>query len=69
MNVDASELNILQLAVYFECENLVRYIIKEHKYNNAATRQMKGLDPRIILAPIFSEGNDEMATVRLALLC
>ena len=68
MIVDANELNLVQLAVYYECENLVRYILKEHKYSYPATRQLKSLDPRIILAPIFKDDNDELSLVKLAIM-
>ena len=58
------QLNLLQFAVAHGQEDLVRYILSDHKYTSTATRQLKTLDSRIILA---SEDEDETLTLRLAL--
>jgi len=57
------QLNLLQFAVAHGQEDLVRYILSEHKYTSTA-RQLKTIDSRIILA---SEDEDETLTLRLAL--
>ncbi len=44
-------------------EQLVKYIVSEHKYIQVATRQLKTLDPRVILA---TGVEDETLTLRLA---
>ena len=61
-----SSLNILQIAVLLRREALVQYILNEHKYVSTVNRQVKTVDPRVVLASI--EGFDnELATVTLAL--
>ena len=45
-------MNILQFAVAKNMLSLVKYIIEEHRYISTVNRQLKALDPRIILAPI-----------------
>lgn len=47
-------------------ELLVRHLLTGHTYIQAATRELKPVDPRIILAPLDGHSND-MATVTLAL--
>lgn len=61
--VRGQDLNLLQFAVAQGQEQLVKYILSEHKYISTATRQMKSLDPRILLAN--SQG-DETLVLRLA---
>jgi len=51
-DVDISELNILQLATIKGLENLVKYILNDHRYLSTASRQLKAVDSRVILAPL-----------------
>lgn len=57
--IDISQLNILQLALFYGLKNLFKYLLKEHKGLN-----QKPLDPRIIL---LSYNSDESFTLRYAL--
>lgn len=66
VEVDLKSMNLLQLAVILGREPLARYLLTEHTYIMASTREVKSLDPRIILAPLDGHSND-LATVTLAL--
>lgn len=59
---DYSKMNILQLAILFDFEKFVRYVLEEHKVLSN-TRQPKNVDPRIILA----DEEDETFSLRLAI--
>ena len=46
-------------------KNLVKYIFEEHRYISSATRQLKAIDPRVLLAP-YGNGESEVELLKLA---
>jgi len=68
VEIEDSEVNLLQFALLHKMEKLLSYIIQEHKYLSTASRELKSTDPRMIIAPMHSvDSQDETATLRLAL--
>jgi hypothetical protein len=62
--VSLQDFTLLQLAARFNCFNLVKYILSEHKILNVQ-RELRTIDPRIILVNHF-DNDDETLTLRLA---
>jgi hypothetical protein len=46
-------------------KSLVKYILEEHRYISSSNRQVKAVDPRIILAPLGKD-KPEFGTLELA---
>lgn len=45
-------MNIFHFAILKGMKSLVKYILEEHRYISSSNRQLKAVDPRIILAPL-----------------
>lgn len=62
---EAKTMNIFHFAVIKGMKSLVKYILEEHRYISSSNRQLKTVDPRIILAPL---GKDypQIGTLELA---
>jgi len=59
------DLNLFQYALSKGSKNLVKYILEEHTYISPATRQLKTLDPRLILAPLPNDHTEEYGFLKL----
>ena len=58
-------MNIFHFAILKGMKSLVKYILEEHRYISSTNRQLKAVDPRIILAS-FGKDKPEFGTLELA---
>jgi hypothetical protein len=65
VQIQQSQLNVLQIATARSSFSLVRYILEEHKTFNHQ-KQFKYIDPRFILNNQY-QPSDETLTIRLAI--
>ena len=65
LDPEAQTMNIFHFAILKGMKSLVKYILEEHRYISSSNRQLKAVDPRIILASLGKD-KPEFGTLELA---